>query len=79
LTGSRDAAILWKQCKQREVIEMYGFVYATLVADTREELEKQVDQYRKYPHFEEGFIRPTTGKFKRQGKYMVIVNYFNND
>lgn len=58
---------------------MYGFVYATLIADSREELEKQIDQYRKYPFFNQGTIRETTGKFVRQGKLMVIVNYFNND
>lgn len=58
---------------------MYGFVNATLIADTREELERKVDSYRKYPFFECGFIRETTGKFKYRGKYMVVVNYFNND
>jgi hypothetical protein len=58
---------------------MYGFVYATLVANTREELEKQIDQYRKYPFFEGGKIRETVGKFVHQGKYMTVVNYFNNN
>jgi hypothetical protein len=58
---------------------MYGFAYATLVADSHEELMKMVEGYRKYPFFSQGDIFPTRGKFNLQGKFMVIVNYFNND
>lgn len=58
---------------------MYGLCYATLIGQTVEEVERKVDEYRKYPHFDGGTVRETVGKFKLQGRFMAIVNYFNND
>ena len=60
---------------------MYGFCNATLIGETIKEVEKKVDAYRKYPFFEGGKVRSTQDapKFRRQGKYMATVNYFNND
>lgn len=58
---------------------MYGFCYATLVGNTIEEVEQKVEQYRKYPFFSCGAIRETMYKWKRLGKFMVVINYFNND
>lgn len=60
---------------------MYGFCNVTLVADTVEEVEKGVDAYRKYPHFEGGKVRSThdAPKYRCQGKYMATLHYFNND
>lgn len=58
---------------------MYGFCNATLIGETLEEVEKQVDLYRKYPFFSGGKVRKTVGKFVHQGKYMAVVNYFNSD
>lgn len=60
---------------------MYGFCNASLIGETIEEVEKKVDAYRKYPIFDGGKIRTTQDapKFGHQGKYMAIVNYFNND
>lgn len=60
---------------------MYGFCNATLLGETVEEVEKKIEPYRKYPFFSNGPIRSTENapRFKRQGKFMVIVNFFNND
>jgi|PlaIllAssembly_1097288.scaffolds.fasta_scaffold00001_177 hypothetical protein len=58
---------------------MYGFCYATLIGKTPEEVERMVDEYRKYPFFDGGVVRETAGKFKHRGEYMAIVSYFNND
>lgn len=60
---------------------MYGFCNATLVGQTVEEVEEKVNAYRKYPFFDGGKVRSTADapRFKRQGKYMATVNYFNND
>lgn len=60
---------------------MYGFCNATLIGETVEEVERKIDAYRKYPFFSCGEVRSTQNapKFRRQGKYMVTVNYFNND
>lgn len=60
---------------------MYGLCNATVVADTIEEVQRKVDGYRKYPHFGGGKVRSTQNapKYRRQGKYMATLHYFNND
>lgn len=57
---------------------MYGFAYTTLVANSEKELNKLINMYRSYSFFECGSIRESVGKWKHQGKFMVIVSYFNN-
>lgn len=58
---------------------MYGFCYVTIFGETAEDIEKKVDAYRKYPFFTVGDVFSTEDKpkIKRQGKFFVVVNYFN--